>query len=259
MNILFIGDIVGKTGRSAVFARLPLLKSQYSIDLTIANGENVAHGKGITQKLYQEMLSNGIDIVTLGNHAFSKSDIMDFIQDSKQLVRPVNLMPTEHGQGYVDIKVKGLPVRIINLCGSVFMENIYESPFICMQDLKESSKGKIVIVDFHAEATSEKIAFTHMYKDVCTAVLGTHTHVQTADERLIGGCAFISDVGMSGPYDSVIGRDIQEVLNRFTGVISRQFTVAEGPAVICGVVVRVNETTLRAESIERFQIRPENS
>lgn len=257
MNILFIGDIVGKSGRGAVYARLPFLKEKYQIDLTIANGENTAHGKGITEKLYHELLDQGIDVITLGNHAFSKADILSFIDKSERLVRPLNLIPTEYGKGFIDVVVKNKTVRVINLCGSVFMDNIYESPFVSMQSVVETSKDKIVIVDLHAEATSEKIAFTYMFKNTCTAVLGTHTHVQTADERLIDGCAFISDVGMSGPYNSIIGRDIHEVLNRFSGTISKTFTVAEGPSVVSAVVIEVDDITNRAVRIERIQIRPE--
>jgi len=257
MNILFIGDIVGKTGRSAVYAHLPFLKEKYSIDLTIANGENTAHGKGITEKLYHELLDQGIDVITLGNHAFSKADILTFINQSQRLVRPLNLIPTEHGKGYIDLTIKNKPVRIVNLCGSVFMDNIYESPFVSMQAIVDTSKNKIVIVDLHAEATSEKIAFAYMFKHICAAVLGTHTHVQTADERIIDGCAFISDVGMSGPYHSIIGRDTQEVLNRFSGVISKTFTVAEGPAIVSAVMIEIDEQTFQAVRIERIQIRPE--
>ena len=257
MKVLFIGDIVGKTGRSAVSAHLPFLKAKYAIDFTIANGENSAHGKGITERIYSELLGLGIDVVTLGNHAFSKSDVYQFIDRAPRLVRPINLNPTNIGQGFVDVTIKGVTFRVINLCGSVFMDNIAENPFIAMQALVESSKSKAVIVDLHAEATSEKAAFFQMFKSNCSAVLGTHTHVQTADEQIKEGCAFISDVGMTGPFDSIIGRDIQEVLNRFKGVISKNFTVAEGEAVFSAVVLTIDEKSLRTSSIERVQFRPE--
>lgn len=259
MNVLFIGDIVGKTGRSAVSAHLPFLKEKYAIDFTIANGENSAHGKGITERIYNDLMNLGIDVITLGNHAFSKADIYQFIERAPRLVRPLNLNPTQGGQGYVDLTIKGIPLRVINLCGSVFMDNIAESPFIAMQSLVESSQNKITIVDIHAEATSEKAAFFQMFRNSCAAVLGTHTHVQTADEQVKDGCAFISDVGMTGPFDSIIGRDIQEVLNRFRGVISKNFTVAEGEAVFSAVILKIDEKTRRTQSIERVQFRPEKS
>lgn len=257
MNILFIGDIVGKTGRGAVLARLPFLKDKYQIDLTIANAENSAHGKGITEKIYKELLDAGVDVITLGNHAFSKSDIHQFIQSAKRMVRPLNLHPTDLGRGYVDIQVKSHMVRVANLCGAVFMDNIVETPFIAMHKILETAQDKIVLVDLHAEATSEKIAFVHMYKDRCAAVLGTHTHVQTADEQIIDGCAFISDVGMTGPFRSVIGRDVQEVLDRFSGSVSKTFTVASGDPIFSAVVINLDDRTRRAKKIERLQFRPE--
>lgn len=256
MKILFIGDIVGSTGRAAVKELLPSLKSDYGIDLTIANGENAAHGKGITRKIYDELLRTGIDLITLGNHAFSKSDIYGFIDQAKQLVRPANLDPTDVGTGIVTVEVKGQKVSVVNLCGSVFMEGIVESPFVSMKKIAEISRGNITIVDLHAEATSEKIAFTYMFQDCCTAVLGTHTHVQTADEKIMNGCAYISDVGMCGPYDGVIGREVKEVLDRFNGRKTTVYTVAQGDAQFCAVVLTINEETKRAESIERIQIRP---
>lgn len=258
MNILFIGDIVGKTGRSAVLARLPFLLEKYQIDLTIANAENSAHGKGITEKIYKELLDAKVDVITLGNHAFSKADIHQFIAHAKRLVRPLNLYPTEYGRGFVDVQVKGKMVRIANLCGSVFMDRVVETPFEAMPKILEGAQDKLLLVDLHAEATSEKIAFMYMFKESCVAVLGTHTHVQTADEQIVDGCAFISDVGMTGPYRSVIGRDVQEVLERFKGSLSKTFTVAEGEAVFSAVVIHVDDKTHRATAIQRLQFRPEN-
>ena len=257
MNILFVGDIVGKAGRAILYARLVSLKQAHHIDFTIVNGENIAHGKGMTLKLYEELLANGVDAITLGNHAYSKSDILAFIQKSKHLVRPLNMHPQTHGKGIQEFEVKGKTLRIINMIGSVFMDNVVETPFEAMYQLERFNKGKIVIVDLHAEATSEKIAFAYQFKDQCAAVLGTHTHVQTADERIIDGCAFISDVGMTGPFNRVIGRDIQEVLDRFNGNYSKRFTVSEEPAQLCAVVISIDEESMRATHIQRIQIRPE--
>lgn len=258
MKILFIGDIVGKAGRAAVYARLALLKKEYSIDFTIVNGENIAHGKGITEKLYNELVEKGVDAITLGNHAYSKADVLSFIDHSKSLIRPINMYPNEFGCGVRDFYVKGKTIRIINLIGSVFMDKVIESPFEAMKKLHKTNSDKIVIVDLHAEATSEKLAFAYQFKNECSAVIGTHTHVQTADEQLIDGCAFISDVGMCGSFKSIIGRDIDEVLEKFNGNSMTRFTVSENPAQVCAVVIDIDDKTLRATSIKRLQFRPES-
>lgn len=256
MKVLFIGDIVGKSGRATVKELLPSLRSEHAIDLVIANGENVTHGKGINEAHYAELLSYGIDVITLGNHAFSKAEIYKFIDKADRLVRPANLVPTEVGTGTREFDVNGSKVVVLNLCGAVFMDNVTESPFVTMASLLPSFKDKIVIVDLHAEATSEKIAFAHQFKYTCSAVLGTHTHVQTADERLIGSCAFISDVGMTGPYNSVIGRDITEVLDKFKGFTVKSYTVSEDKAQFCAVLIDIDESNRKARSITRLQIRP---
>jgi metallophosphoesterase (TIGR00282 family) len=256
MKILFIGDIVGKSGRATVKELLPSLRSEHAIDLVIANGENVTHGKGINEAHYKEILSYGIDVVTLGNHAFSKSEIFTYIEKADRLVRPYNITPMDVGKGFIEVDVKGTKVIVLNLCGSIFMNNVEETPFDSMAKLLPVFKDKIVIVDLHAEATSEKIAFAHQFKYTCSAVLGTHTHVQTADERLIGSCAYISDVGMTGPYNSVIGRDITEVLDKFKGFEVKTFTVSEDKAQFCAVLIDIDESNRRARSITRLQIRP---
>lgn len=258
MKILFIGDIVGSKGRAAVKQLLPSLRQTYGADVVIANGENAAHGKGITKKIYDELLSYGIDAITLGNHAFSKSDLYDFIAQADRLVRPLNLLPLDYGQSHLQLDVNGTPLVVANLCGSVFMENISESPFVVMRRWAKQFAGKIVLVDMHGEATSEKIAFAYRFQDHLAAVIGTHTHVQTADEKIMNGCAFISDVGMTGPYDSVIGRDVREVLDRFDGIRATRYTVAEGDPQLCGLFIEVDNTTRRAIRVERIQIRPQN-
>jgi len=258
MKILFIGDIVGKAGRAAVYARLGLLKKEYNIDFTIVNGENIAHGKGITEKLYNELIEKGVDAITLGNHAYSKADVLNFIHHSKSLIRPINMYPNEFGCGVRDFYIKGKTIRIINLIGSVFMDKVLESPFEAMKKLHKTNTDKIVLVDLHAEATSEKMAFAYQFKNECSAVIGTHTHVQTADEQIIDGCAFISDVGMSGSFKSIIGRDIDEVLEKFNGNSVTRFTVSENVAQVCAVVIDIDDKSLRATSIKRLQFRPES-
>ena len=256
MKVLFIGDIVGKSGRATVKALLPSLKHEHAIDLTIANGENVTHGKGLNEAHYKELLSLGIDVITLGNHAFSKSEIYAYLDRADRLIRPANIQPKDKGRSWIEINVNGKSVVVVNLCGMVFMDTVTESPFITMSNLQRQFKDKIVIVDLHGEATSEKAAFAYQYQNLCSAVLGTHTHVQTADERLIGHCAFISDVGMTGPFDSIIGRDVSEVLDKFNGFHVRSYTVGEGAAQLCGVVLDIDETTRHTRSITRIQIRP---
>ncbi len=255
MKILFIGDIVGKSGRKAVEKQLSSLVKTHQIDCVLANAENAAHGKGITEKIYNELRSYGIDYMSLGNHAFSKDVIKNFIDKADCLIRPANMYPLEYGQGFCDFKLKDIDFRFINLSGTVFMENVSQNPFLEMEKLKPHP-NVCTIVDIHAEATSEKAAFFEMYKKDCVLIVGTHTHIQTADETIRDGCGFISDVGMTGPYHSIIGRDTQEVLNRFRGIISKGYTVAEGEAIFSAIVIEIDEATKRASHIERIQIRP---
>jgi len=259
MNILFIGDIVGASGRQALFENLDRLKKEYNIDFTIVNGENSAHGKGITKKIYDSFVNAGIDVVTMGNHTFSKNDIYQFIDDAKVLVRPANMLPTDVGQAAVIVEHNGKRVFVCNLSGQVFMDQVTESPFTAMDKLLRQYKADIKIVDLHAEATSEKIAFMHKYHNDVAMIVGTHTHVQTADEMVFEGCAFISDVGMTGAYYSVIGRDVEETLERMTTGVKTRFKVAENDGILCGVVVTIDDSTNRATNIERIQIRPNSS
>ncbi|MDD6467766.1 MAG: TIGR00282 family metallophosphoesterase [Erysipelotrichaceae bacterium] len=257
MNILFIGDIVGRSGRSAFLENVDCLRKQYQVDMLIVNGENSAHGKGITRKIYQSFLDAGVDVVTLGNHTFSKNDIFQFIESAGAMVRPANMEPLHVGQPVKIIEKNGLRIGVFNLLGEVFMDQATESPFSTMERLLEDYPCDIHIVDFHGEATSEKIAFMHYFKDRVEMIVGTHTHVQTADEMVMDGCAYISDVGMCGAYRSVIGRDIQETLTKILTKEKTRFTVAEGPGMLSGVVVEIDEIAKRAVSIQRIQIRPE--
>jgi len=254
MNILFIGDIVGKEGRRVVEQQIRLLKQAYAIDFVIANGENAAHGKGLTPKVYQELLNSGIDVITLGNHTFSKRDIYQILGDT-QLVRPINLLPKEGGKGIRVYDIGEKRIAVANICGCVFMNSIAETPYDAAKQLIET-KADIKIVDLHAETTSEKILFCQLYRNDFTAVLGTHTHVQTADESIWDGCAFISDVGMCGPYESILGRDIDEVLSKVVDGKETRFTIAEGEAIFCAVLLQIDSSTNRAIEIERIQIRP---
>ena len=254
MKILFIGDIVGKMGRQAVSQYLPSLKKKHQIDFVIANGENSAHGKGITKKIYYQLLEMGIDFITLGNHAFSKDDGVNIINEPK-IIRPLNLNSKDLGEGYRVVEFQNIKILIANICGTVFMDQVTISPFEAIKPvLKE--EADIKILDFHGETTSEKIAFAFHYGRYFNAIIGTHTHVQTADERIIDGCAFISDVGMTGPYNSILGRDTDEVLKRLIENEETHYKISNNPAIFCGVVVEIDEN-FKTKNISRIQIRPE--
>ncbi|MFI3285011.1 MAG: TIGR00282 family metallophosphoesterase [Erysipelotrichaceae bacterium] len=257
MKILFIGDIVGRSGRDIVANKLPLVIDEYKPDFIIANGENAAHGKGISGRIYHQFKKLGIDCITMGNHTFSKDVIKTIIHELDDLVRPVNLIPTEYGQGYKVYPVLDKKLCVINLCGEIFMDRISESPFSAMDKILDKVEADYFIVDLHAEATSEKITFANYYQDHIHAVFGTHTHVQTADERIIGKTAFISDVGMCGAYDSVIGRDTDEVISNMVHKQRTKFEVATGPGLFQAVIIEIDEAKNRSLSIQRIQIRPE--
>lgn len=258
MNVLFIGDIVGKSGRLCVKEQLPKLKEQYQPDLIIANGENAAHGKGITKRIYNELLDQGIHMITMGNHTFSKNDIYSFIDEADRMVRPANMEPLQYGVGTRVLTVNGYRVAISNLCGEIFMNHVVESPFVCMERILDTVPADLHFVDLHGETTSEKVAFTYRFAGRVHAVVGTHTHIQTADERIVYGTAAISDLGMCGAYTSVLGRDVDEVITRFTANAKTRYTVAEGSAIFCGLFVHFDETIKRATQVERIQIRPEH-
>lgn len=259
MNVLFLGDIVGKAGRNVIKKHMPLLKETYQPDLIIANGENAAHGKGITRKIYHELLGYGIDVITMGNHTFSKNDIYTFINEADQMVRPANMEPLGYGQSTVIVRACGKRVAVSNLSGEIFMNNVVDSPFSCMEDILDDVDAEIHIVDFHGETTSEKIAFTYQFAGRVNIVVGTHTHVQTADDRIVYGTAAISDLGMCGAYTSVIGRDVQEVVTRFTTDEKTRYTVADGEGILCGLFVKLNDDTNKAVHVERIQLRPEHA
>lgn len=258
MNLLFIGDIVGQAGREAVKRYLPALVETKKIDLVIANGENAAHGKGLTAKIYRQLKSYGVDVITLGNHAFSNDNIFNFIDEVEDVVRPANMEPLDYGKSSVVVEKKGKRIAVHNLSGEVFMYNITGSPFDYMKQMLASCDADIHVVDFHGEATSEKIAFTYYFAKQLAAVVGTHTHVQTADERLVYGCAAITDLGMCGAYTSVLGRDVEEILTRFTTGAKTRYKIAEGECIFCGAVVQIDDETNRACAIERIRIAPED-
>lgn len=257
MNVLFIGDIVGKTGRTAVKALLPKLVEAYKIDFAIANGENLAGGFGITEKTATEMFGSGIHIITSGNHIWDKKESLPYIAKENRVLRPLNYPPGVPGFGSVILGLSGsIKVSVLNVSGRVFMSHM-DCPFrVSEEEIKRLKETvKVIIVDFHAEATSEKLAFGYFVDGKVSAVIGTHTHVQTADERILPkGTAYITDVGMTGPSDSIIGVQKEEVIERFLLQIPKRFEVAKGPAVLQAVVISIDTDTGRAYSIQRLSL-----
>jgi metallophosphoesterase (TIGR00282 family) len=261
MNILFIGDVVGSPGRDMITKYLPKLKEKYRPQLTIVNGENAAAGKGITEKIYKQFLQVGAQVVTLGNHTWHKKEIFDFIDDASYLIRPANFPDNNPGKGIVYVQVNNEEVAVINLQGRVFLEP-NDNPFIVGKKLIEEAKKRTnkIIVDFHAEATSEKLSFGWYVDGEVSAVIGTHTHVQTADERILpNGTAYLTDVGMTGAYNGIIGVEKESVINRFLTNLPTRFEVEKkGPAQLSGCFINLDSTTGKANKIERILINDEH-
>lgn len=228
MRILFIGDVVGNLGQQMLDDYLPRLKKHYKPQVTIVNGENAADGKGITEVAYKRMLNAGADVITLGNHAWDKNELLDFIDYAPKLIRPANFPGNTPGQGYVNINVNGKQLTVINLQGRVFL-NALDDPFAKVDELlSHCSASNWIIIDFHAEATSEKEAFGYYVDGRVTAVIGTHTHVQTNDARILSqGTGYLTDAGMTGPYNGVLGVKTENVLSRFLTQRPSRFNVAE--------------------------------
>ncbi|MBX3113693.1 MAG: TIGR00282 family metallophosphoesterase [Fimbriimonadaceae bacterium] len=253
-KILFLGDVVGKPGRDAVIEELPGLIAQHHPLFTIINGENSAAGVGITPQIAESLFKAGADAITLGNHAFNKRDIFDYLDQPHPIVRPINYPATTPGKGLRYIQKKGVTLALINIGGRVFMDG-FDDPFACIDLVLKSIETPHIFIDFHAEATSEKVAFGFHVDGRVTAVVGTHTHIQTADEIVLpGGTAYITDVGMCGPYPSVIGMDKDIILQKFRTSMPTRFEVANEPGVICGVAIDVSLTAGRAIAIERIRL-----
>lgn len=255
LRICFIGDIVGRPGRNALKQWLPSWKSLNKIDFVVGNGENAAGGMGITTKVYDELVNTGIDVVTSGNHIWSKKEIYPILRSSDRLLRPANYPDNVPGRGWVVHTIRGQKVMIINLEGRVFMKSL-ECPFRTADAILKEFDGRVTLLDFHAEATSEKIALGWYLDGRVSAVVGTHTHVQTADETILPNkTAYITDLGMTGPVDSVIGMKKDVVLHRFLTQMPSKFEVGRGRTIISGAVVQIDPDTGNAESIERIQIK----
>lgn len=256
-RILFLGDIVGEPGRKAVEQGLPSLQNTFQPLFTIVNGENSAAGVGITPKIANQLLEWGADVITLGNHAFNKRDIYPYLDQEPRVVRPGNMPEGVPGKGSYTLEREGIRLTVANLCGRVFMDP-YDDPFRASDRLVEGLEGAHLFLDFHAEATSEKIAMGWHLDGRATAVVGTHTHVQTADEQILpGGTAYITDVGMCGPVRSVLGMDREIVLGKFRRTLPARFEVANEPGVISAVVIDVERVSGRATQIERVRFGEE--
>lgn len=259
MKILFIGDVVGQPGRRAVQALVPKLREHHALDFVIANGENSAGGNGITPKTAEEIFSAGVDVITSGDHLWDQKEVTELLANEKRFLRPLNYPAGTLGQGSGVFEFRsqksevGSQIAVLNLQGRTFMPPL-ENPFLMAQEevkrLREQTK--IIFVDFHAEATSEKIALARMLDGQVSAVVGTHTHVQTADEQIFpGGTAYLSDAGFTGPHESVLGREIEPVIKRFLTSMPQRFEVAKERIILHGAVIEIDEATGKALNIAR--------
>ena len=261
MRLLFIGDIVGEPGRKAVKALLPGLREHFRLDFVIANGENSAGGSGVTPKTAHEIFLAGVDVITSGDHLWDQKEVMELLHNEKRFIRPLNYPPGTPGRGSAIFEVGNsqsavpspLTLGVLNAQGRTFMPTL-ENPFLLVPPEVQSLRlhTKIIFVDFHAEATSEKIAFARMLDGKVSAVVGTHTHVQTADEQIFpGGTAYLSDAGFTGPHESVLGREIEPVMKRFVTNMPQRFEVARNRVLLQGAVVEIDDASGKAIRIQR--------
>jgi 2',3'-cyclic-nucleotide 2'-phosphodiesterase len=260
MRILFLGDVVGRSGRIAISETLPALRERYALDFVVVNGENAAGGFGITEPILLELLDAGADVVTTGNHAFDQREALVFIERHDRLLRPLNFPPGTPGRGAGLFKARnGADVLAVNAQGRVFMADL-DDPFRAVERELEACRLKVgadaIVIDFHAEATSEKQAMGHFVDGRASALIGTHTHVPTADEQILAkGTAYISDAGMCGDFNSVLGMDKEEPLNRFlTKIPSARFQPSLGEATLCGVAVDVDDATGLARAVAPLRL-----
>jgi metallophosphoesterase (TIGR00282 family) len=263
LRVLALGDIVGRPGRQVVHQKLPGLVREKQVDLVIANAENIAGGSGITQNLFHKLRSYGVDVVTLGDHIYKKADIVPTLQSSERIVRPANLSSQAAGRPFTVVTTNsGIAVGVFALLGRIFMTMPADDPFAASERvLGEIPKSvRVCVCDVHAEATSEKVALGHWLDGRCSLIFGTHTHIPTADAKILaGGSAYISDVGMCGPYDSVLGRRKDRVVKFMSTNMPAPFDVATNDVRLCGVIAEIDPETGRASSIERVEVRGDNA
>ncbi len=254
LTVLFLGDVVGEPGRTAVIARLPELKEKYALDFVIVNGENAAGGRGITGKITIDLLRAGVSVVTTGDHIWDQKEIVPFFDLEPRLLRPLNYPDGAPGNGSIVLDTAKGKVGVINVQARTFMQPILENPFRAMETAVAKIRAETpnIIVDAHGETTSEKIAMGRFLDGKVSAVIGTHTHVQTADEQIFpGGTAFMCDAGMCGPVNSILGRTIEPIMNRFVSNLPASFPVASGEVRLRGALIEIDETTGHALRITR--------
>lgn len=254
VRILFLGDIVGEPGRSAVIKAVPVFLKERGVDFVVVNGENSAGGRGITGKIAIDLLRSGVAVITTGDHIWDQRDTFNYIATEPRLLRPVNYPSGAPGQGSIVLETAKGRIAVLNVQGRTFMQPILENPFhaAAAEVAKLRAETPVIFVDMHAETTSEKIAMGRFLDGKVSAVVGTHTHVQTADERIFpGGTAFLCDAGMCGPDDSCLGRSFDPIIKRFNDNLPGMFPVAEGPVRLCGAMVDIDEATGKAQAITR--------
>jgi 2',3'-cyclic-nucleotide 2'-phosphodiesterase len=254
LTVLFFGDIVGEPGRSAVMARLPELKAKHALDFVVVNGENAAGGRGITGKITIDLLRAGVSVITTGDHIWDQKEILSFIDSEPRLLRPLNYPEGAPGTGLIVLETAKGKIGVINVQARTFMQPILENPFRAIEAAvaKMREETANILVDVHGETTSEKIAMGRFLDGKVSAVIGTHTHVQTADEQIFpGGTAFMCDAGMCGPVNSILGRSIDPIMNRFISNLPASFPVAGGEVRLRGALIKIDETSGRAVSIIR--------
>ncbi len=256
MRVLFIGDIVGRPGRRIVRKMLSQIQREHQVDFTIANAENSAGGKGITRDVFRELYTCGIDAFTMGNHIWDNRAVFEFINEEERLIRPANYPDICPGRGYNIYQLcYNKTIAVINASGRVFLPAL-DCPFRTVSEILSTLKdaADYILIDFHAEATSEKLAFARYFEGKVSAIIGTHTHVQTADECILpGGTAYITDAGMTGPSDSIIGMEKSTIINKFISGMPARFEVASGPAQMDTVLIELDENSCRAKSIKRLK------
>lgn len=256
MEILIIGDVFSKLGRSALERNIKRIKSERKINLIICNGENISHGRGMNEGHYLWLLNQGVNVITLGNHTWNQRSIYNIIDGAKCLVRPYNYKGDVPGTGYITINYNGIKITVFQMLGQVFMNEEVDSPFEKTEELLQKLESDIIICDFHAESTSEKIAFGYAFDGRITCVYGTHTHVQTADERILEkGTAYITDIGMTGPIEGVIGVKKDIIIDRYINNGKMRFEPEdEGKSQFCGIILEINDTTHKVTRIDRLNV-----
>ena len=257
MNILIIGDVVARPGRAVLAEHLATIQAEYDIDATVVNIENAAAGFGVTRKIMEQFIAMDIDVMTSGNHIWDKREVLDFIDEQPRLLRPHNYPENTPGSGWIEFTARnGTRVGVLNMMGQAFMHPPLDSPYDCVETVlaQKSPDLDVIVVDYHAETTSEKVALGWYLDGRVSVVVGTHTHIPTADERVLHqGTAYVTDLGMTGCYDSVIGSEVKTVLQRMVHKLPARLEPATGKGSLCGVVVDVDEQTGRARSIKRIR------